>query len=129
MKLLYILTLLVGCDLAILCQFVDFAVPRDAFVAGVLSRSPDSWTLSLDDAMKGRLSGHDVKAEVGLALEKRHFFRKDASLENFREGCGVILFSIIGLIRERKVDRLCRLIRQAPGPNTGSAAAPSASAS
>jgi len=105
--------LLWGQALAILMQLVDFALPRDAFIAGTLSRAPESWTLSLDDAMKKRLSAYDVKAEVAVALEKRHASVKDVYSQSFWCGSGVIVFSVLGLLREGKINRMRKIIEQA----------------
>ena len=76
MKLFYILTFLFGCLMIVLLQVVEVAKSREAIVAGVLSRSPDSWTLTLDDGMKNQLSGYYVKYEVDVALQKRHSYHQ-----------------------------------------------------
>ena len=113
MKLFYVFALSVGCFMIVLPQLVDVARPRDAFVAGVLSRSPDNWTLSLDDTLKNHLSGYDVKKEVNIALEKRHSHLQDDYLEILCIGCGVSIFSVIGLVRESKINRMRKLIEHA----------------
>jgi hypothetical protein len=121
MKLFYILTFLFGCLMIVLLQVVEVAKSRDAIVAGVLSRSPDSWTLTLDDGMKNHLSGYDVKKEVDVALQKRHSYHQDDYLEILCIGGGVIMFSLIGLTREVKIDRMRKLIEHATAVSSAAA--------
>ena len=113
MKLFYIVTLCMGGFMIVTLQLVDVAKSRDAIVAGVLSRSPDSWTLTLDDGMKNHLSGYDVRKEVNIALEKRHSYHQHDYLEILSVGCGVIVFSVIGLVREIKIDKMRKLVERA----------------
>jgi hypothetical protein len=113
MKLLYILALIIGCFMVTILQLVEVAKTRDIIVAGVLSRHPESWTISMDDTLKSRFSSYDVKKEVIAALEKRRSCDQDGYLEILYIGCAAIAFSTIGLMRERKIDKLCKLIAPA----------------
>jgi len=125
MKLFYILTLLIGIMMAVVMQFVTIALPRDAFVASTLSRSPDEWSIQMDDGMASRLSHHDVKAELVTALQTRAAFRSEIYKQSLWEGLALIVLSIIGLVRERHMQKLKRIepkVRQ-----VSSEAAPSAS--
>ncbi len=110
MKLFYILTLVGGLYLAVLMQAVTYATPKDAFVASALARSPDSWTISLDNALQARLANYEVKQELTAVLHKRAGFRKQIYAQNFWLGAILILLSIIGLVRERKIGRMRKLI-------------------
>lgn len=105
MKLFHILILLIGITMAVVMQFVTIAIPRDAFVASTLSRSPNEWSIRIDDGMASRLSRYDVKAEVVTALETRAAFRDGIYRQNLREGLALIVLSIIGLVRERQMQR------------------------
>ncbi len=48
MKVLFPPTLAVGILMAVLVQAISFAVPKEAYDANALSRSPEAWTISLD---------------------------------------------------------------------------------
>jgi hypothetical protein len=112
MKYFYILTLILGVIMAVLMQAVTIAIPRDAFVASVLSRSPDQWTITVDDALTNRLSNHDVKQDTVAALSKRAAFRGDIYTQSLWEGTALIILSVIGLIRERKIRKMNKMIEQ-----------------
>jgi hypothetical protein len=123
MKAFYLLLLMIGLFMAGVMQMVDIAIPRDAWVASVLSWAPTNWEISLDDSLKSRLDHHDVKAELVIALKKRASFRNQIYSQNFWEGAGLIVLSAIGLIRERKIDRMRKTIDLAAAPNSGPAGA------
>jgi hypothetical protein len=106
MKLFYTLTLLLGVMMAIVMQFVSIAIPKDAFTASVLFRSPESWTISMNDALSFQLSHHDVKTELVTALEKRASFRNEIYSQSLWQGLALIVLSFIGLIREKKIDKM-----------------------
>jgi hypothetical protein len=116
MRAFYLLVLALGLYLAVLVQLITFAIPRDVFVASVLSRSPAGWNLTLDDDLKRRLDRLDVKAELAVALGKRAAYRRDLYSTAFIEGCGLIVLSAIGLIRETKIRRMGLLLERAAPP-------------
>jgi hypothetical protein len=116
MRAFYILLLAAGLYLAVFVQFITFAPPRDAFVASVLSRSPAGWKLTLDDDLRSRLDRLDVNAELVVALEKRAAYRRDLYSTALIEGCGLIILSAIGLIRETKIRRMGLRLEQAASP-------------
>ena len=103
MRLFYILLLFLGICLAVVMQLVSIAIPSDAFVAGVLSRTPDQWSIQMEESMDTRLSDYDVKAELVTALHKRAMFASDICKQYLWSGLVLIVFSIIGLIRENKI--------------------------
>ena len=129
MKPFYLLVLLVGICMAVLMQVVDLALPRDALVATVLSKAPAGWELSLDDGLKARLVPYDVKSELVAALKKRASFRSQVYSQSFWEGAGLIVLAGIGLIRERRIGSMQKIIEQTAAANSGSAGAPPASVS
>ena len=109
MNLFYTLTLLVGIMMAFVMQFVTIAIPRDAFVASMLSRAPDEWSIQMEDRMTSRLSHHDIKAEIVAALHARSVFVDDIYKQNLWEGLALIALSVIGLIREQQMLKLKRI--------------------
>jgi len=127
MKLLYILTLLVGINLAIVTQFVCFALPPDAFVADALSSAPDRWSIQVDENLTGALSPFDLKKELTTALQERASFRDDIYKQSLFGGLPLIALSVIGLVREKKIEKLSKIepdVRQvssegAPGASPG----------
>jgi hypothetical protein len=121
MKIFYVSTLVVGFCLAVLMQAVPYAIPKDAFVASVLSRSPDGWTISLDNALQARLSNHDIKQELTTALQRRASFTGQLYAQNFRLGLVLIVLSTFGLARESKIGRMRKMIKQSTAPNGGPA--------
>ncbi|MBN1436720.1 MAG: hypothetical protein JW936_06575 [Sedimentisphaerales bacterium] len=115
MKLFYILILLLGIIMAVVMQFVTIAVPRDAFVASTLSRSPDQWSIQMDESMASHLSHSDVKAELVTALQNRAQFRSEIGKQNMWQGLALIAFSVIGIVRERKIQQLKNVGQQVVG--------------
>src|SRR5262249_51981232 len=73
MKPLYRLTLLGAGGIVILLGLFQGRVRSDEFVAIELSRSPQSWTVSLNDELKSRLAPFqlDVNEQVRRALQTR----------------------------------------------------------
>ena len=112
MKYFYILTLMLGIIFAVVMQAVTFAIPRDAFVASVLSKSSDHWTITVDNTLTNFLPNHDVKKDVTLALSRRALFAKDIYTQSFWEGTVLIILSLIGLIREHKIGKMKKIIEQ-----------------
>ena len=109
MRLFYILTLLVGINLAIVTQFVCFAIPTDAAVAGALSRAPDQWSIQVDEDMTRLLSHYDLKKELTTTLQKRASFPSDIYKHSLWEGLVLIAVSVIGLIREKGIQKLKKI--------------------
>jgi hypothetical protein len=105
MKLLYILTLLIGIYLLGVIQFVTIAMPRDAYVAYVFSDTPDLWSVRMDEPMTSNLANYDVKAELVAALQERTRFDDNIYKRYFLVGLSVVAFSIVGLIREKVIHR------------------------
>ena len=106
MKLFYTFVLLLGICLAVVMQLVSIALPKDAYVASALSRSPSDWSVTLDDSLKSRLSHYEVKAELVTALQKRATFRSGVYSQSMWEGVALIALSVVGLVREKKIDRM-----------------------
>ncbi len=113
MKSFYGFVFLIGIGLVIFMQVVTFATPRDALVASVLARSPASWDINLDSGLKSRLAHYDVKAEMVTALEKRRASCDEIYSQSFFVAVGLMFFSAVGLVRERKIDRVRRIIEPA----------------
>jgi hypothetical protein len=111
MKPFYSLVFLVGLCMAVFMQVVTIAIPRDAVVASVLSKSPARWEITLDDGLKSRLVPYNVKSELVVALQKRRSICDEIYSENLW-AVGLMVFSAIGLARERKIDRMRRMIEQ-----------------
>src|SRR6266404_4181563 len=124
MKLFYLLVLVIGFCAAVLMQVVDLAVPRDALVASVLSQAPTDWELCLDDGLKTRLARYDVKSALVSTLKKRASFRSQVYSQSFCGGAGLIVLAVIGLIRERRIDKMQKIIEQTAALNGGSASPP-----
>mgnify|MGYP006297969197 CR=1 FL=1 len=114
MRAIYILTLFLGLCMAVLFQLVTVALPRDAYVAAVLARHPDQWGIQLDDELASRLSHHDVQVDTAIALQHRSQVTSDTARKSFSAGLGIIAFSVVGLVRERKIRQF-----QNAGPQRG----------
>lgn len=115
MKLFYTLTVLIGIMMAFVMQLVTIAPPRDAFVASTLSRSPDEWSVQMNESMASRLSHHDVKAELVTALHTRAAFRNEIYKQSLWEGLALIALSVVGLVRERRMQKLKRIEQTSGG--------------
>ncbi len=105
MRLFYIATLVAGVAIVGSMHLISYALPSDALVAGVLVGQPDAWSLEMAESMTSRLSSHDVKAEVTLALAARVRLFQEVHKPRLWPVV-LIVFSIIGLIRERQLRRL-----------------------
>jgi len=116
-----------GCFMAGIMQVVTIAIPRDAYVASLLSNAPTEWELSLDDNLRSRLDHVNVKSDLVVALKKRASFSNQIYSQNFWEGTVLIILSAIGLTRERKIDRMRKTIEQVAVPNSSPTGAPPAS--
>lgn len=119
MRLFYIIALAVGFYMAVVTQFVTYAMPKDGLVALVLSRSPDDWSISLDSALKARLLNYDVKQEAVTALHKRADFRRQIYSQDLWLGLVLIAFSIIGFLREAKINSMRTRIEPGASPSGG----------
>ena len=111
MKMLYILILFIGFVLAVIMPFVCVVFPRDAYVASVLSSSPEQWSVEMNEELTTRFSNFDVKKELATALQKRASFRNGIYIQSFWEGLVLIVLSIVGLIRESKIEKLRKTIK------------------
>ncbi len=127
MKPLYRLALLAAAMVLVLLGLFQGRVATDKFVAGALSRSPDDWTVSLNDELKARLAPLqlDVKEQVRRALTTRSapgLASPQALL--FGLSSIVILFSVAGLYREQTLDKLRRQVERGspPAPSSPGAA-------
>lgn len=112
MKAIYISLLLAGLAMMTLGQLVDYALPPDAYVASTLSRNPDAWTISVDENVKRQLDGIEVKEQIVRAFTSRASFRAKLYSENLWEGAALLVLSSIGLIRERKITMMRKLIER-----------------
>lgn len=108
MKQFYSATLMAAALVAFSALLVTIAMPTDAFLASTLACEPDEWSIQLSDRLRDHLSLLDlhVKPELVTALRIR------ASLESnmfhatvFPVCLAVIAFSIVGLIREKRIER------------------------
>ncbi len=111
MNVFYTLTLIIGVVMAFVMQFVTIALPRDAFVATELSKSPNQWSIQMDENMtahlsQAHLSHNDVKAELVKALHIRSQICNEIYKQSLWQGLALIAFSIIGLIREKKIQKM-----------------------
>jgi hypothetical protein len=111
MKQFYIFTLLVGLILAVIVQFVDIALPRDAYIASILSKVPEQWSIQMNDDLNRRLLHFDAKKELVVTLQKRAGFINRTYAESFFGGLILIALSIIGLVREDKIEKLKKAIK------------------
>ena len=109
MKAFYILTLVIGIHLAVVTQFITFAIPPDAFVAGTLSGRPEQWSLTVDEDLGHHLSRYDLKTEVTTALDKRSRFVSEIYKQSLLEGLALIVLSVVGLVRERTIHKLKKI--------------------
>ena len=103
MNALYTLMLLLGLLLLVAAPDVRSARTRDFQIASVLSELPATWTISLDSNVAQRLSHYAVKDELVKALEKRCKYESKDNTWFGISGTALIVLSIIGLIRERKI--------------------------
>ena len=99
--------------MAVVMQAVTIAVPRDVFVASLLSHSPDRWTITVDASLEKTFPNHDIKQALVTALSKRARFVSDIYMQSFWEGTVLIILSIIGLIREQKIRKMTKTIESA----------------
>ena len=106
MKAVYLMILTLGLSLAVVSQFISYALPRDAFVAGTLSSAPEHWSLHLDERLSDHLSPLDVKSQVITALKHRAAFQSGIYKQDFRQGVTLIILSLIGLFREWQITKL-----------------------
>ena len=93
-------------------QAVTIAPPTDAVIASVMSRSPSHWTITVDNTLTNFFANVDVNQAVALALSKQAVVSKEFYKRSFWEGAGLIVLSVIGLIRERKIRKMKKLIEQ-----------------
>ena len=121
MKVFYTLVLLSGVCLFVMTEWAGYHMPKDFVVALVLSRSPDDWSVSMNDAGRNSLSTYNVKRELTAALHKRTVLGAQLRAYTVWFGLGLIVLSIVGLLRERKIDRWAKLIEPAAAPNGGPA--------
>src|SRR5260370_10789344 len=124
MELFCLVVLVIGFGAEVLMQVVDLAVRRDALLASVLSQAPTDWELSLDDGLKTRLARYDVKSELVSTLKKRASFRSQVYSQSFCGGAGLIVLAAVGLIRERRIDKMQKIIEQTAALNGGSVGPP-----
>jgi hypothetical protein len=103
MKVFYICTLAMGFFLGVCMQFADYALPKDAYVAAVLSESPNSWTISVEKPLEPKLRFIDTKRELTNALHKRSRFYRDEKQFYLLLGTVLVSLSVIGLVRESKL--------------------------
>ena len=117
MKPLYRLALLGGVLMLVLLGLLQGRVGTDRYVARVLSESPEGWTMSVNDEVKARLAPFqlDVKEQVRRALTARSregWTSPEGLLYAFSSI--VILFSVVGLRRERNLEKLRKQV-EVPG--------------
>ena len=109
MKIFYLLVLLVGLHETVLMQITTFALPSDAYVATMLAKEPDRWVLVLDDGLKSSLGHYDMKTEVTAAMKYRASYTSHIYSNCFWRGAGLVVLSVVGLIRERQLGRRSRV--------------------
>ena len=109
MKTFYWATLLLGLFFFLVMPAVTIAIPRDMLVASVLAEAPTDWAISLNTNVAQRLSHHNVKNSLVTALTnyQKSLYGDTKWIEII--GVGAVVFSVIGLIRERKI---CSLKKQ-----------------
>lgn len=122
MKYFYIVTLAVGIYIGILLQGATIVTEKDAGTAKVLSQYPEQWDLSLNGDLKTKLEHMPrFKEDVVVALTKRADYRKERYEEWLWQGIIIIIFSIIGLVRERITNKGKVESGDAPNPHTPTA--------
>ena len=119
MKVFYTLVLLSGFCLFVMTEWAGYHMPKEFVVALALSRSPDGWSVSMNDAGQNSLSRYDVKRELTAALHKRTVLGTQIRAYTVWFDLGLMVLSIVGLLRERKIDRLAKLIERDAAPNGG----------
>jgi hypothetical protein len=110
MKIFYILTLIAGLLMLVAVPDVRSERPQDLSVALVLSQFPTNWTITLDQTVTTYLHRYDVKVGLITALEKRRMYEHKDNKWFGISGIGVVVFSIIGIIRERRFRALKKQI-------------------
>jgi hypothetical protein len=123
MKPLYRLALLGALGIVILVGLFQGRISSDRFIASELSRSPEGWRVSLDDELKSRLAPFqlDVNEQVRRALHARGepgWASPQGLLLGFSSLA--ILFSLVGLYRERSLEKLRKGIEGAASAALGS---------
>lgn len=113
MKSFYSFVFFISFCTVIIMQVITIAPSRDASVASILAKSPAGWDLALNTGLKSRLAHYDVKALLVTALEKRGSSTYEICWQFLLAGVGLMLFSAIGFVRERKIDRMRKDIEPA----------------
>jgi hypothetical protein len=116
MKPLYRLALLGALGIVILVGLFQGRISSDRFIASELSRSPEGWRVSLDDELKSRL------APFQLDVNEQRGEPGWASPQGLLLGFSslAILFSLVGLYRERSLEKLRKGIEGAASAALGS---------
>ena len=105
MRLFYILIIFIGIFTIVGDLLVSYAIPPDVNVAKELSQSPDQWSLQLNENTKNKLSDYDVKGLLLITLKRRANFIRNIQYQFLWFGLACIFFSIIGLIREKQINK------------------------
>ena len=110
MKEFYWATLILGLFLTIAMSNVSVVIPRTMIATTILLESPSDWTIALNTNISQKLSSYDVKNSVITAFER---YRKSVSETTRRDtlwfviiGLCTVVFSVIGLIREKNISKL-----------------------
>jgi len=125
MKKLYTVTFALGLWLAIASQLYTFALPKNALVAGILINNPTNWNITLnpEPATDAIFSSSIAKTVILDALSSPVKFDSSIRLDYLQAGIIIMIFSGMGLLRERRVRREKR-IEHAPPAGRGEAPRP-----
>jgi hypothetical protein len=115
MKRFYIIALVIGVWLLVASQVYTFAYPRDVLMAGLLMKNPEAWnvTLNATPEMSNVINDANAKKAILEALRSPREFDSAVRLQYLQAGAIITAFSIMGLLRERRLRKETKASNQA----------------
>lgn len=92
-------------------------ISTDGFIASTLVKSPTEWDISITESLKDKLNPKDIKPKILRTLERGASYRDAFRSRCLVEGCVLILVAIIGLLREKKFEKIQNSIEPDATPN------------
>ncbi len=104
MRLFYLTALILAIFLLIVYSTISFAIPKDYFVAMQLVENPNKWDIVMENGFEKSLAKYERK-ETLINFIKENKENYTGAKEVFIFSTVVLIFSIIGILRENKIKK------------------------
>ena len=104
MKKIYLTALIFTIFFLFTYSVVSIAIPKEYLIAMKLERTPEKWDLTMNNDFEKSLENYEIKEEL-IRFIRTNKNNYDGAREILPFAITVLIFSLIGYLRERKIKK------------------------